>query len=196
MGKRRKRWLSRASIGLAAGAVLVAAALASAASAQDERGRAEAMVTELEGDVSHRALTAEVVARAHQYLTQGQKLRASGDETRAKLADAVAREWAEVGRDLVRTADLEQRAIRARGEADDAGAQVDRERALLDEAIAQNGRLRAQVEAAEHEKKQEPEKTSASAARDNGKNSGLARPKTPAPAASTVPKAPATGGKP
>ncbi|WP_394828363.1 hypothetical protein [Pendulispora albinea] len=143
-------------------------ALAHAAGGQGDRARAESLVSELEADAAHKALTAEVVRRARQYLEQGDKLRAGGDEAHAKLADVVAREWAEVGRDLVRTVELERRAIEARHTADDAGAEVERERALLDEAIAQNGRLRAQVESAEREKKQEPEKTSASATRDAG----------------------------
>jgi len=158
---------------------LFVAALASAASGQGDRARAETLVAELEGNAANKALTAEVVRRTRQYLDQGQKLRAQGDETHAKLADTVAREWAEVGRDLVRTVELERHAADARRGADDAGAEVERERALLDEGIAQNGRLRAQVEAVEREKKQAPEKTSASATRD----AGASRPqKTPSPA--------------
>ncbi|WP_394840038.1 hypothetical protein LVJ94_24430 [Pendulispora rubella] len=148
--------------------LVLLAAVAHAASGQSDRARAESLIAELEGNAANKALTADVVRRARQYLEQGQKMRAEGDEPHAKLADSVAREWAEVGRDLVRTVELEKRAIEARRAADDAGAEVERERALLDEGIAQNGRLRAQVEAAEREKKQEPEKTSPSATRDAG----------------------------
>ncbi|WP_394850748.1 hypothetical protein LZC95_25240 [Pendulispora brunnea] len=154
--------------GPAVGLLLILVGIAHAASGQSDRARAESVIAELEGNAANKALTADVVRRARQYLEQGQKMRAEGDEAHAKLADSVAREWAEVGRDLVRTVELEKRAIEARRAADDAGAEVERERALLDEGIAQNGRLRAQVEAAEREKKQEPDKTSPSATRDAG----------------------------
>jgi len=172
------------------------AAVAHAASGQSDRARAESLIAELEGNAANKALTADVVRRARQYLDQGQKMRAEGDDTHAKLADSVAREWAEVGRDLVRTVELEKRAIEARRTADDAGAEVERERALLDEGIAQNGRLRAQVEAAEREKKQEPEKTSSSATRDAG---AAPKSQSPAGAAKATPKgaqAPAKGRQP
>lgn len=187
MVKPYRRW---AGVLLLSG-VLGAGAVAKAASGQDDKARAEALLAELEGDAAHKALTADVVSRAHQALTQGKNLRASGDETHAKLADAAAREWAEVGRDLVKAAELERRAVEARRQADDAGAEVDRERALLDEGIAQNGRLRALVESAEREKKQEPEKTSASAARPAAKNGAANGGQKAAPATNAAPKSPA-----
>ena len=62
----------------------------------------------------------------------------------------------------------------ARRGANDAGAVAERERALLEEGIAQTGRLRAQVEGAERESKEQPARTSAAA---NDPDAGAPRPK-------------------
>lgn len=134
-----------------------------ALAAGDDRTQAEAIVGELDRDPAHRALTAEPVARAKAALERARGLRARGDEPHAHVADGVAREWAELARDLVRTSDVERRAADERRAANDAGARAERERALLEEDIAQNGRLRTEVEASEREAKggaPEREKTS------------------------------------
>jgi hypothetical protein len=173
------RWL-----GACGAAVLLAVTAAVAMAAPGDRAEAERLVAQLERDPAHKELSQDAVRQAREYLDRGQKLRQRGDDAHASIADGVAREWAELGRDLVRAADVEQKASAARRAADDAGAQLERERALLEEGIAQNGRLRAQLEAAEREKKQEPEKTSRTATRDAGAK--------PAPASKSAPD----GGKP
>lgn len=147
---------------------LVGAVTAGALAAPGDRAEAERLIAQLEGNPAHKALTVDAVRRSRDSLITAQKLRVQGDDAHAGLAEAVAREWAELGRDLVRTAELEAQSAASRRAADDAGAQVERERALLEEGIAQNGRLRAQLDAVEREKKAEPEKTSRAAARDVG----------------------------
>ena len=121
--------------------------------------------------------------------------RSSGDEAHAKLADRVARTWAEGARDATRAAIVEESAAAARRGATDAGTQADRERALLEEAIAQSGRLRAQMEAAEHEGKDQPARTSTAAASGDA---GARAPAKAAPAAKDAsapsPKATVDGG--
>ena len=124
-------------------------ALASAAG--DDATLAASVLQELERDPSHKAITADAVRRGREALERGRRMRAAGDEAHAKLADGLALEWAEFGRDLAKTADLEEGAAVARRDAIDAGAQLERERALLEDGIARTGRLRAEIEAATRE---------------------------------------------
>lgn len=139
-----------------AGAAIGAAAWA----ASDDRAAATAIVAEMDRDTAHKSVTAEAVAHARAALRRGDELRAAHDDAHARLADALAREWAETARDAVRAVDAERAAAALRVAATDAGARAERERALLEEGIAQNGRLRAQLEAIEREATKEPEKTS------------------------------------
>jgi hypothetical protein len=118
------------------------------------------MIKDLERDQAHQTATAEFVRRARAAMEKAAKLRGGGDETHARLADAVAREWAQAGGDLVRAVDAESKAAQARQGTLDAGATAERDRALLEEGIAHNGRLRAQLEAMERESKEVPARTS------------------------------------
>jgi hypothetical protein len=79
-------------------------------------------------------------------LERAARMRGSGDEAHARLADGLARDWAEVARDSVFSATTEEKAHATQREMLDASAGVDRERALLEEAIARVGRLRARLE--------------------------------------------------
>lgn len=136
-------------------------AVAFTASAKDDdRAIAEATVKEVEAAPSGKALAGEPLARAHEALDRAQRLRDVRDEPRARLADGLARTWAETARDVVKAAEAEARAKKAREESVDAGAQVDRERALLEEGLGQAGRLAAQLEALEREAKHGPDRTS------------------------------------
>lgn len=157
-GKSKHKIRHRVRMGLVvvlAGALLGSAGLALAG--PEDRSVAESILTKLDADAAHKSLTVDASTRARAALERGTRMRAAGDEPHARLADGLAREWAELARDLVATADLEKKAADTRRAATDAGAHAERERALLDEGIAQNGRLRAQLEAAERE--HEPEKT-------------------------------------
>jgi hypothetical protein len=157
-----------------AGALLGGATLAAAG--PDDRGAAEATLRDLEGSPK-KTVAAEMTARAKSALERATKLRAAGDEPHARLADALARTWAEAAREAVRAAELEEKAFEARRDASDAGARADRERALLEEAVAQSGRLRAQLEGLERESKEQPARTSMM-----GADAGAAKP-APKPAA-------------
>lgn len=132
------------------------------AAASDDRATTESLLKEVES--SPRKDVAEpFVSRSRAALDRAARLRASGDEAHAKLADGVARSWAETARDISRAAVVEESAAGARRSATDAGVVADRERALLEEAIAQSGRLRAQLEAP-REGKEQPTRTSTAAA--------------------------------
>jgi hypothetical protein len=156
----------RKSVALFLLACALGAAPLALAGAADDRAVAEAILAELDRDEAHKALVAQTVAKAKDALERARRMRAAGDEAHAKLADGVAREWAEMARDLVKAADMEATAASARRDALDAGALLDRERALLEEGIARTGRLRAQLEAAEREAKQT--NRTATAALDGG----------------------------
>lgn len=174
-----------------------------AASGPEDRTTTEAILKEVEASPK-KDVASEMVARSRAALERGTRLRGSGDEPRARLADGLARTWAEAARDVIRAVDVEDRAQAARRGATDAGAQAERERALLEEGVAQSGRLRAQLEAAERETKQQPARTSTQANDDAGvkpapkaappkPGSGAAPGPGPAPAPAPAP-APGKGG--
>jgi hypothetical protein len=160
----------------AASAFALAIGLASTARG-DDRATAEAILAPLEHDAAHASLLSDSIKQARFALERATRMRDANDEPRARLAEGVALRWAEVARDLVRAAEAEQGATAARLAADDAGARADRERALLEEAIARQGRLHAELDALRS--KQGPDRTAAvGASLDGG-----ASPKTPKPRA-------------
>jgi hypothetical protein len=124
----------------------------------DDRGTATALLNELANDSAHKDATAAIVQRGRDALERATRMRAAGDEAHAQLADGLAREEAEAGHDLVRALDAERMADDARRAATDAGTVGERERALLEEAIARNGRLRAEIDGLGkgHGKEKEP----------------------------------------
>lgn len=159
-GERARRVRAWIALTLALAACLATGALAAAPG--DDRASTEAVLAEIERS-PRKDVAGELVARSRAAQGRAAKLRASGDEAHARLADAVGRRWADAARDVTRAAMVEQSAAAARLAATDAGALADRERALLEEAIAQSGRLRAQIEAAERSAKEQPARTSAAA---------------------------------
>lgn len=159
--------------------LLVSAGAAIAAGGGDDRAAAEAALVEVDRAAPEaRALASELVARARDAQGRAAKLRASGDEAHARVADGLARTWAEAARDTLRAVALEGRANAERAAANDAGTQAERERALLEEGVAQTGRLRAQLEAVSREGKEQPTRTNAKGA---GADAGA--PRKPAPSA-------------
>lgn len=133
-------------------AVGIVAALArtEAADAQpsDEHAAASALVATLAQDKAHAAVLADVLAKAKDALERATRMRTAGDEAHAKAADGLAYEWAETGRDLVKAADSEAAASELRRKAIETQAQLDRQRALVEEGVASVGRLRAELDQA------------------------------------------------
>jgi hypothetical protein len=115
----------------------------------DDHAVADALVKQLEADGTHRAVTADALARAKAALERATRLRGAGDEGHAKAADGLAREWAETGRDLARAADAEATAAELRHKAVEAQAQLERTRTMVEEGITRVGRLKAELEEAE-----------------------------------------------
>ncbi len=158
-----------------------------ASAKDDDRSAAEVALREVEADAQKKALAEEPLRRAREALERARSLRDSRDEPRARLVEGLARSWAEAARDLGRAVDVERRAEAQRRSAMDAGAQAERERALLEEGLGQSGRLKAQLEALEKESK-EPERTSAVAKTPSPSPSGKAPAKPPGADASPKPK--------
>jgi hypothetical protein len=135
-----------------AGVALAAAVLLAARPGQsqgsDDHAVASAMIQQLAQDTTHTAITAATLTRASEALERATRLRGAGDETHARAADGMAREWAETARDLVRSVDAEAAAADLRRRAVEAQARVERTRALVEEAIARVGRLTSELEAA------------------------------------------------
>jgi hypothetical protein len=153
----------------------------------DDRSAAESILKEVEASPKkEKEVAQEMIGRAKTALERGARMRSAGDETHARIADSVAKTWAEAAREIVRAVEVEERAANARRSATDAGVQAERERALLEEAIAQAGRVRAQLDSLEREGKVEPAKTSLQGA-DGG-------PSSPPKGKPSAPGAPKDGG--
>jgi hypothetical protein len=174
------RWQTRFIV--AAVSLTVALAASAGASAGEDNHRAtEAVLREVEASPK-KDVAAEMIGRSKNALARAAKLREGGQEAHARLADALAKTWADAARETVRAAAVEERAEASRRSATDAGIIAERERALLEEGIAQSGRLRAQLDAIEREAKEQPARTSAAATA--GSDSGRKpKPEPPPPAA-------------
>jgi hypothetical protein len=92
------------------------------------------------------ALTREPVEAAQHALERASGARLAGDVRQAELLEGLAREWAETARDLVRAAKTEADATQLEGRAAQAVLRAERQRALLEEAIARRGRAEAELQ--------------------------------------------------
>jgi hypothetical protein len=126
----------------------------------DERSNTVALLGLLEKDTVHAALVADAVKQARDALERATRMRDANDEKRARLTEGLAAEWAQVAGNLVRAAEAEKAATDMRLAADDAGAHAERERSMLEEGIARQGRLRAELDTLERQAKQPPDRTS------------------------------------
>jgi hypothetical protein len=160
-----------------------------AAAGVDTQRSTETILAELERDPAHKDKAQDLIKRARAAAERANRLRAAGDETHARLADAVAHEWAEAAEDLARAADVEAMAVTARLAAADASALAERERALLEEGIAHNGRLRSQLDEVLREKSEKPSRTA-----NVGADAGAPAPKPSAESRGTPSKT-KDGGK-
>lgn len=89
----------------------------------------------------------ELIERGHAAEKKAASLRAKGDEARAKIADGLAQSWFKAAREVTAATKRENEVRTSQLAAVDAGVQTSRERALLEEVVAQNDRLSAQIAA-------------------------------------------------
>ncbi|CAN91232.1 hypothetical protein predicted by Glimmer/Critica [Sorangium cellulosum So ce56] len=96
-------------------------------------------------------VVAEPMAHAKRALQRAHGARAAGDATNARRLDAVALEWAEAARTLLRAAAAEAAAVEAAKRAREVETKLERARALLEETQARRGRAAAELERIEAE---------------------------------------------
>lgn len=130
-------------------AVLAGPLIAWAAGPRDDRAAAEATIASIEASPQAKAPTAEHVRKAKDALERARRMRAAGDDAHARLAEAVALEWTRAAQETVRATDAEAKAASSKLAALDAGAAAERERAMLEQQIAENGRMQAELRALE-----------------------------------------------
>jgi hypothetical protein len=124
------------------GGVWAAVALAAGA---DDRSQTEAGIASLESNPHTKELCSDLIAKARLALERGRRMRTAGDDRHARGAEGLAREWVRVAQELARADEIESNAASARTLAADAGAHVERERATLEQQLAENGRLQAEL---------------------------------------------------
>src|SRR5688572_14872643 len=85
------------------------AGVAYANRAGDDRTRAETALGALARSPEHARLAHEAIESAKNALRRADDARAAGDHTHAPALEALGREWAETGSDLVRAAEAEKK---------------------------------------------------------------------------------------
>lgn len=131
------------------GLVGVVAALWLVRAQADDRSQAEQVLQTLESDPHTKQLCGDPITKARFALERAHRMRVAGDDKHGRLAEGLALAWAQVGQELVRADATETRAAAAAAIASDAGTHVERERALLEQQLAENGRLQAELAKAE-----------------------------------------------
>ena len=126
-------------------AALGAPLLVMASPPPDERSQAEATITELESNARTKTLCADPIAKARVALERAHRMRVAGDDRHARLVEGLARQWTMVAEELAHADEIESRAAAARALAADAGAHVERARATLEQQLAENGRMQAEL---------------------------------------------------
>src|SRR4051794_1587698 len=109
----KRRFLVPALTAATVLAALAVGPVRDVAAATDDRGATEAVLREV-GASSKKDVAAEMVARARGALERAAKLRAAGDEAHARVADGLAKTWADAARDILRAIDNEEKAVALR----------------------------------------------------------------------------------
>lgn len=151
--------------------------LALAAASDDESA-----IQELSREASHAALVKEPVRRANEALERAKSMDRAGDASHARLARALAHEWARVALDLIRAAALELKARLAEKNLDELETKTVRGRALLEETAARRGRAQEALEQLEREPPPPPQTAKPPGAKPaGGKPKAAAKPGPSAP---------------
>ena len=134
-------------------AVAVALALSiSASAATSDREVTERIVAELQKQPAEAKLAKEPLDKAAHALRRAAEARAAGDHVHGAELEALAREWAETGGDLVRAARAEQKLSETQKKLSDTEARLIRARALIEETVARRGRAKARLEELEKQR--------------------------------------------
>jgi hypothetical protein len=111
-----------------------------------DRATAEQILAGATSSSAQAALLKAPSDEAKKALERARGARQSGDVAHAELLEGLAREWAEIARDLARAAAIEADAGALETSAAQAALRAERARALLEEAISRRGRAEAELE--------------------------------------------------
>jgi colicin import membrane protein len=112
----------------------------------DNRSAAAKLIGQVEAVPAHAALAREPLARARHGLSRAEDTRAAGDRAHAAMLEALGREWAETGNDLVRAAQAEKKLGEIQLKTADLEAKAVRARALVEQTVARRGRAQEKLE--------------------------------------------------
>lgn len=122
----------------------------------DDRAHAEAALSALSAVPAHARLAHEPMTAARRALTRAEEARAAGDTKHVPELEALAREHAETGTDLVRAAEAEKKLRDVQKDLSDVETKLSRARALLEETLARRGRAQAKLDELEKAKSAPP----------------------------------------
>jgi len=126
-----------------------ASALAGAANVTADRAAADAAIAAIQADEAQRRIAQDPLSRAQRALQRADGARGSADHEHGALLEALAREWAESGVDLVRTARAEAEANEQHRRASEAESKARRARTLIEETVARRTRAAEALKAME-----------------------------------------------
>jgi hypothetical protein len=136
----------------AAGIFAILASAPASANRGGDRETASHVIAELRKNHAAAAFAKEPIDKAAHALRRAGDARAAGDHEHGAELEALAREWAETGADLVRTAAVEQKLAKVQKEHSEIETKLVRARALLEETVARRGRAKTRLEALEAER--------------------------------------------
>jgi len=118
------------------------------------RERAKTLLAELDKKSAASGAARDAVAESRRALSRADKARLAGDQKHGTELESLALEWAEAGRDLMRAAAAERRAVELEKKLTEAEVKLRTTRTLIEQAAAR--RARADAELAELKKGPEP----------------------------------------
>lgn len=136
----------------AAGVLAVLASAPASANRGGDREIASGLIAELRKNRAAAAFAKEPIDKAAHALRRAEDARAAGDHEHGAELEALAREWAETGGDLVRAAAVEQKLAKIQKEHSETETKLVRARALLEETVARRGRAKTRLDALEAER--------------------------------------------
>ena len=131
---------------------LSGALLALRAAAAPGNETPEELLAKLDADTAHKSALATPLEKARGALSRARAMDHSGDQAHAALMRAVAKQWLDLARDLIRAVDLEAQADQKEKALEALDTKITRGQALLEESAARRARAQAlldQVERAE-----------------------------------------------
>ncbi len=135
------------------GALALSLAVGASATNGSDRDVATKIVSELSAQPKQAALAREPLAKAKSALERAADARAAGDHVHGARLEALAREWAETGTDLVRAAAVENELADVQKQLTDTETRLVRARALIEETVARRARAKHELDELEAERK-------------------------------------------